>query len=466
MPQLRVIGLITGCLHKKEHLYQYRMNTINTISPTGDASNAHAYHVRTSDHLSHPGKMNTSKNIPFRQLRIASILAGLILSLASQASQADEQDTFNIYFSESFAHDDNLFRLSDGVDPATLGLGKSKRSENIRTDSLWITADKKYSLQRFHVGARYDNYNFSNYSFLDYNTRNMDGRWDWALTPHITGQLIAERVQAFNNFADFQTYIRSIRTTDAFRGNAELGSLGALRFVVGANQSKTTNSEAIQEDNDSRSRSAHGGLRYLTSSGNSVGYLYRRYRIEWINRGLDAVNLYDTEAGQTDHEINAKWNFAGQAALEGAIARIKRTHDHFEERDFTGTNARLSLNWVPDAQWRVGASAKRDYNSWWSSSASYTTTDSISVTPTWLIAEKISLYGRADWSQRKFREPLIATTANGRLDKVSTYQIGLNWTPVRYLTLGTDVQSSRRNSNQPGLDFSDTTVSARAQANF
>ena len=410
--------------------------------------------------------MNTPKDPSSRHPRALPVLAGCVLSLAAQMALADEQDTLNIQWSESYMHDNNLFRLADGVDPRTVGLSKSDRSDNIRTDSLSLTADKQYSLQHFHLGARYDKFSFSNYSFLDYDTKNIDGRWDWALTPHITGQLIAERVQAFNNFAEYQTYVRSVRTTDSIRGNAELGSLGALRFVVGANQSKTTNSEAIQEDNDNRSRSAHGGLRYLTGSGNSVGYLYRRYRIEWLNRDLDAVSLYDTEAEQADHEINAKWNFAGQAALEGAIARIKRTHDHFEERDFTGTNARLNLNWAPDAQWRLGAWAKRDYNTWWSTTASYTITDSVGLSPTWLIAEKVSLYGRAEWSQRKFREPLIATTADDRLDKVSSYQIGLNWTPLRYLTLGTDVQRSERNSNQPGLDYSDTTASARAQFNF
>lgn len=404
-----------------------------------------------------------------RQFSPASILAagaGLLAIAAAVPAQADEQDTLNIHFSETFTHDDNLFRLADGVDPRTVGLPKSSRSDNIRTDSLWITADKRYSLQRFHLGARYDNYNFSNYSFLDYNTKNIDGRWDWALTPHITGLLAADRVQSFNNFADYQTYIRSVRTTDSIRGNAEFGSIGALRFVVGANQSKTTNSEEIQEDNDNRSRSAHGGLRYVTNAGNSVGYLYRRYRIEWTKRDLDAVNLYDTDAEQTDHEINAKWNFAGQAALEGAIARIDRSHDHFEERDFTGTNARLNLNWAPDAQWRLGAWAKRDYNTWWSTTASYTITDSYGFAPTWLITEKISIFGRAEWSQRKFREPPIVTTADDRLDKVRTYQLGINWTPVRYLTLGADVIKSERDSNQAGLDFSDTTASARVQLNF
>jgi exopolysaccharide biosynthesis operon protein EpsL len=409
--------------------------------------------------------MNATKNSQARLLGILPALAGLVLPSIAPVARADEQDTLNIQWVESFAHDNNLFRLPSGVDPASVGLDKSKRSDNIRTDSLGLTADKQYSLQRFHLGARFDNYSFSNYDFLDYNTKNIDGRWDWALTPHITGQLGADRVQSFNNFADYQTYIRSVRTTDSIRGNAEFGTGGALRFVIGANQSKTTNSKAIQEDNDTRSRSANGGLRYVTTAGNSVGYLYRRYSIEWINRDLNPVLLYDTQASQADHELNLHWNLAGQAALDGAIARIKRSHDHFEERDFSGTNARLSLNWLPDAQWRLGAYARREYSTWWSTTASYVITDTYGVTPSWQITDKITFFGKAEYSQRKFPAPIIPT-AESRRDKTSLYQLGLDWQVIRNLTVGGSVENSRRSSNASGLDFTDTTASIHAQMTF
>jgi hypothetical protein len=53
-----------------------------------------------------------------------------------------------------------------------VGLSKSRRSDNIRTGSIGLTADKQYSLQRFHLGAR-----FSNYGFLDYNTKMQTDAW-------------------------------------------------------------------------------------------------------------------------------------------------------------------------------------------------------------------------------------------------------------------------------------------------
>lgn len=404
-----------------------------------------------------------------RQLDHSRVLLGtlgLMLAIAPQLSLADEQDTLNVQFSEVFARDNNVFRLPDGVDPATLGLGNSERSDKIRTDSLSLTGDKRYSLQRFHIGARFDANHYSNYDFLDYNSRNFDGRWDWSLTPHITGLLAAERAQVLNNFADTQNYVRSVRTTDSVRANSEFGSIGALRFVAGIAQSKTSNTEPIQQDWNTRSRSAHAGARYLTSAASSIGYQYRKNVVEWQGRPLDAINLYDTEARQNDHEIFGQWNIAAQAAIDGAVTRINRRHDNFDERDYRGTAARLNINWQPDSQIRVVLFAKREYASWWSSVASYTVTDSIGISPIWQLTAKISIYGRIEQSGREFLGPVVATTAAPRLDKLDSSLIGLDWEPLRNLLVGGSVQKSRRDSNLTGLDFTDTYSSVRVQIKF
>ncbi len=394
------------------------------------------------------------------------VAAGLGLLVASLPALADDQDTLNVQLTESFARDNNLFRLPDGVSPASVGLGKSDRSDTIRTDSVSLTADKRYSLQRFHLGARFDNYHYSNYDFLDHNTKNIDGRWNWSLTPHITGLLAAERTQALNNFADYQNYVRSVRTTDTVRANGEFGSIGALRLIAGVAQSKTTSSEPIQQEWDTRTRSAEAGVRYLTGAENSIGYVYRENRVDWLNRPLDAVNLYDTEARQADHEIFGRWNIAAQAAIDGAIARIKRSHDHFAERDYSGTSARLNINWLPDAQIRVVAFAKREYGSWWSNVASYTVTDSFGIVPSWQVTSKVTLYARVEQSEREFLGPVVATTADPRLDKLTSSQLGLDWEPLRNFLVGGAVQKSRRSSNLPGLGFTDTTTSVKAQLKF
>ena len=391
---------------------------------------------------------------------------GLVLAIC-QPAHADEYDTFNLRLSESLARDNNLFRLPAGVDPATVGVGKSTRSDTIRTDAVALTIDKNYSLQRFHLGASFSNYTFSNYGFLDYNTKNFDGRWNWSLTPNVTGLVSAERTQSLNSFADYQSYIRNVRTTDTVRGNGEFGSLGALRFVAGIAQSKTTSDQLIQQEGDYRTRTAEGGVRYLTSAESWLGYTYRENWVEWTGRDLDPINLYDTGARQIDHEINGSWHVASQAAIDGAVARVHRRHDNFSQRDFTGTNGRLGVNWLPAASVQVRLNAKREYGTWWTGTTSYVVTDTVSLIPAWQITPKITLRGQIDESTRDFRGPLAGAPATDmRQDRLGAAQIGLDWTPIRSLTLGTALQKSRRSSNYPGLDFSDTTTSITAQLTF
>lgn len=406
----------------------------------------------------------------YRLTSPAPILAaglGFISLFIAPPVQADEQDTFNIRFAESYARDNNIFRLPDDVDPATRGLGKSSRGDNIRTDSLSLTGDKRYSLQRFHIGARYDANHYDNYGALDHSTRNFDGQWNWSLTPHITGQLAAERAQALNNFADIQSnYVRSVRTTDTVRGNSEFGSIGALRFVAGISQSKTTSTEPIQQDWNTRTRSVDGGLRYLTAAENSIGYRYRENRVDWQGRPLDTINLYDIQARQADHEVFGQWRLAAQATLDGAVTRVKRRHDNISERDYSGTATRLNVNWLPDAQIQAALFAKREYTSWWSNTASYTITDSIGITPTWRVASKVTLYGRIEQSRREFRGPIVATAGDARLDKQSSALLGIDWEPLRNFLVGGSVLKSRRSSNLAGLDYTDTYTSVKAQIKY
>ncbi len=397
--------------------------------------------------------------------RIQGLALGVALAISAPV-HADEYDTFNLILSESYAHDNNLFRLPDGVDPATVGLGKSQRGDNIRTDAIAITADKSYSLQRFHLGAKFADYHFTTYDFLNYNTKNFDGRWDWSLTPNITGLIAAERAQSLNNFADYQSYVRSIRTTDTVRGRSEFGSLGALRFVAGISQSKTTNSQPIQQEWDTRTRAAEGGVRYLTSADSSIGYVFRENWVDWVGRPLDPVNLYDTGARQTDHELNGSWHAGSQASIDGAVARIDRRHDNYEARDFTGTNARLGINWMPETTLQIRLNAKREYGSWWASDASYTVTDTVSLAPVWQISTKVTLRATIEESTRDFRGPVVPTTTEARHDKLGSAQIGLDWAPWRNIVVGAAIQKSRRSSNHPGLNFTDTTASGYAQLTF
>ena len=404
-----------------------------------------------------------------RPARTSGPALGLACALlaAGAPAFADEFDTFNVFLSESYAHDNNLFRLPDGIDPTAVGLSKSKRADNIRTDAVGLTLDKEYSLQRFHLGAKLADNHFSNYNFLDYTTKNFDGRWNWSLTPNITGLLGAERAQSLNSFADYQTYIRNVRTTDTVRGNAEFGSLGALRFVAGISQSKTTNDQLVQQEGDYRTRNAEGGVRYLTTADSWIGYTYREGWIDWTGRALDPVNLYDTGAKQVDNEINASWRATGQASVDGAVARIHRSHDNFADRDFSGTNGRLGVNWLPTAALQIRFNAKREYSTWWTSITSYVVTDTVSLIPVWAITEKVTVRGQIDHATRDFRGPLPGAPAGeARHDTTGSAQIGLDWTPIRSLTLGTAVQKSRRSSNYPGLDFSDTTTSVNAQLTF
>lgn len=405
-----------------------------------------------------------------RRSRIATAIAAsgslLLAALVSPPAWADELDPLSLYLSEGLVRDSNLFRLPAGVDPAQLGLPSSSRADTIRTDVLGLKLNKPYGLQRFSASASLANYQFSKFHFLDYVAKSADGRWDWAVTPVLNGTLGAGRKQALASFADYQTYVRNIRTTDNLRASAELGVRGPWHVTGAAEEIKVTDSVPQVQTWNTRTRAVEGGVKYVSSAGNAFSYVLRQNQVTWPGRPLDPANQYDNQARQLDHELAVELKSAAKTRAKGTVTRVKRKHDTMTARDYSGTAGRLELGWLPTAALRLDLLARREYNSWWDGSASYTVTDSLAFSPAWQLSPKVALRGHVEQGDRDFFGPVQPLAGPARHDTTRTGLVALDWTPWRFLSLSASWQVDRRHSTRTGLDYQDTTAGISAQLNF
>ena len=97
-------------------------------------------------------------------------------------ARADENDLLNAQAFARVIRDDNLFRLPDGVAPPPQLAGSDARHDTVHAQGIAATLDKRYSLQRLHLGASMADYRFRTFPFLDYQTKVFDAAWHWALT--------------------------------------------------------------------------------------------------------------------------------------------------------------------------------------------------------------------------------------------------------------------------------------------
>jgi exopolysaccharide biosynthesis operon protein EpsL len=397
---------------------------------------------------------------------VASLASLGTLVLWAPEGLADYQDTWNLFVSESLYRDNNLFRLPSGVSPAEVGLGSGSRSDTVRTDLVGLRFDKPYGLQRLSVTASLANYQFSNYGFLDYQAKNLEGRWNWALTPTLAGNIGAGRKQTLASFADYQTYIRNVRTTDNLRAGAEYGVRGPWRLLVAADQTEGTDSVPQVQTWDTRTQAMEAGIKYVSAAGNSFSYLLRENRVHWLNRPLDPLRQFDNQARQTDHEFGAEVQTWPKARLKGSIAHIERRHDTMTSRDYGGTAGHLDLAWTPTAALKLDVLARREHGSWWDNNASHTLTERLAISPSWQISTKLALRGRIEQANRDFIGPVVEFASPQRQDVTRSGLVALDWMPWRSVTLSASWQADRRHSSRAGFDFNDVTAGVSAQLGF
>lgn len=385
------------------------------------------------------------------QLAVLVCVFSMPLLLVSSVAYADDNDTLNFIAGVSRQHDNNLFRTPS-----------AEQSDNITTAYAGIRIDKPYSLQRFKFDYTFTSYKYQTNGFLDFNATDYNAAWLWALTPYLTGVLSADRKQQLNDFKDLGgSTAQNIRTTENQHFDADFSPHGNWHLLAGLTRSDQTNSQIFNEESDFSMNSVNAGLKYAFPSGSAITLMGNDRNGEYTKRKLNAISLYDSGFNETEAEAKLDWLISGKSKVNLRLAHVKREHDNFSQRDYSGEQGSLSYIWMPTGKMQLSATASRQLSSYQTSDSNYTRTDSLSISPVYSISAKITARANASISERTFLGDGLLPSA-GRVDKEKLASIGIDWAPYRSVTLGANVQRSSRSSNIDHLDFTDTSAGLSA----
>ena len=383
-------------------------------------------------------------------------LSSLPVLLLAQTGYADDKDTFNVIAGVSRQHDNNLFRTDS-----------SESSDNITSTYAGIRLDKPYSMQRFKFEYKLTANRYQNNDFLDFNAKDYKAAWLWALTPYLTGTLSADRKQQLNDFRDFNnSTVQSIRTIENQHFEADFSPHGNWHLLGGVTRIDVTNSQAFNEESDFSMNSVDAGLKYVFRSGNAITLMGHDRNGTYQKRKLNPDLLFDTGFDETEAEAKLDWSITGKSKINMRLAHVKREHDNFSQRDYSGTVGRVGYTWTPTGKIQVLVAASRDLSSYQTSSSSYYRNDVLAISPMYSISAKLMAKANASISERTFLGDGTIVSSTDRVDRYKNASIGLSWTPYRSVTLGADVSRSTRNSNIVNRDFTDTTVGLSADLLF
>jgi exopolysaccharide biosynthesis operon protein EpsL len=386
---------------------------------------------------------------------ILFLLSCLPALLLSPAAYADENDPINFIAGVSEQHDNNLFRESS-----------SERSDNITAAYAGVRLDKQYSMQRFKADFTVTAYRYQKFDVLDFVSKNYDAAWYWRLTPYLSGTLSAVRNEQLNTFEDYRNFtVRNIRTTETQHFEADFSPHGVWHLLGGFTRSTQNNSQTFNEEDSFTMNAVDAGMKYDFRSGSSITLMGHERRGTYDNRTLNSAALFDTRFDESEAEVKLSWLISGKSQLNARAAYVSRDHDNFSQRDYSGVAGRVDYRWTPAGKLSVTLSASSDLSSYQTDYSSYTRNNTLSISPAYALSDKVSVHAAASISERRFLGD-VGTPSIERVDKSKSVSVGVDWTPLRSVTIGANLARITRDSNFTGLDYTDTTAGINANLFF
>lgn len=382
-------------------------------------------------------------------------LALLALAFPHIAS-AQSADGLTLRAGYSLQHDDNLFRLPDGVDPQAV-LGRSSAAESVGIGTLGLSYARNYSLQRLEFDVSLVDYRYRTFSRLDLLATNYELAWRWAITPRFRGSLVAERDESVSSFDDASVLTRGnqrVRSDQGFDALYEID--GLWRLVGGVRSTRNQNEQPLIGEDSYTLRSADLGLRYEARSGSSITARLRSGSGSTFNDAAIPSPLRDNDFKQREQVLDVRWLLSEKTTAELNLVRFERTHARLAVRDYDGTNTGLSLRWAATAKTLWTLQWGSDLSSYQTANASFARTERLTATGVWQIAARTTLQASLGESRRRYLGAPSGQTPDPQRDTTREASLGLRWNAARNLALNASLQHTRRDSNRAGLAFSST----------
>jgi exopolysaccharide biosynthesis operon protein EpsL len=401
-----------------------------------------------------------SASIAARVRRLCVLLA--VLAGAQAAAQNDPGKSLQVYGGLGYGHDDNLLRVPDGAPPFDNQLGDSWYQAD-----AGLLFDHTYSRQRLSAKASWSKVKFDHFRQLDYDGKDLQGKWNWQLGNHLEGALGGAYNQTLAPYTDFPSDQRNLRQQRRLFADGAWRFHPSYRARAAAAREKFTYELVAQSVNDRTETSYEIGADYLPKSGSEIGVVLRTIKGKYPNRRPFGGRLLNDDYDQDEVKARVLWIASGTTTVQALAGWAKRRQPALGD-DTSGVNGRVSAEYRPSGKVSYTAALWRDFAPIESILINYTLNKGVSLAAAWdagamFKVEALAMYERRNYNAR-FRE-----ISRGDLDdSVRSATVRATWSPLRPLRLSAALAHQARSGSQfiGTGKFSSTSIVLNAIAQF
>jgi len=385
-----------------------------------------------------------------------------LLQYAMSVPRAEEADTLRFAAFQVERYDSNFFRLPSGVDPN----GGGRRSTVTSTTGLGVGIDKSYGLQHVVVDAAVTRALYKPYGNLDFTGYKLSSRYDWAVTPELTGTVAFQhaRLPTDFEFTQFRATTNP-RITQLARLDVDWRAGAALHPRLSFFTTEDTTRDPTFQVESYRSRNAQAALVYQFRSNNSAQVYLRGARGNNTNADAAPSLLINNDFTESEAGVLTQWTVPGVTSGEAAIGRTQRNYSTYNQRSFNGLVGHLNLNYILTGKTTARLSASRTLNSSQTNFSSYYVEDIGRAYLDYAATGKIIVRPIFQVRRQGYRgSPFQGVSTLNLTTRDTSLQV--EYAALRSVDFALDLTRSSRNSNDPTQQFINRSASVSARVKF
>jgi hypothetical protein len=412
-----------------------------------------------------PHRLSSAYYRPMQRGTISLLcMTGAMLAHAQAATAAtDAADPFDFFVSDRYLHDDNLFRVPQGLvptDPVTSRV--RSRDDSINRLSAGIAARVDAARQVFSLNLRADDVRYQQNDDLDYTGGSGTLMWDWQLGHGWSGRVQGRYDRTLASFSNYQLFVRDIVDVASYGAQLHYDIGSRWGVYAGGNIATAKHSAEIRRANEFRGETGRAGVEYKTPSGNvfALGYDFTDATFPAAQPTPDTVapNYKDTLPA-----LSMAYAFTVKTSLYARAGYLSRNYDNPVLGDFSGDVWNVNLHWEPRAKLYFDVKAWHELKAYADAESDYFVANGGSITPTWEPTETIKIAAAFSKERQNYTGlgPLLPGETSRRKDDVDAAQLSIEYTPRDFLSLELGYNWVNRDSNRDLRAFDDNMAYAQ-----
>lgn len=400
------------------------------------------------------------RNAAYR-CRVYGVLAALAAPLPSLAAP-DADNPVDLYFSDQYSYDDNLFRVPDALLQSAIASPTVKSLDDyVNRASVGLQVRLDASRQVFELGLRMDDVRYAKNDDLNYRGGSGQLAWDWKLAGNWSGRVHAKYDRALASFANYQFFAKDVVASASYGGEVRYAIGSRWAVLGGASFVDTDHSAEVRRIDEFKGATYRGGVEYRAPGGSSIGVDYRDTTAKFpIADSLPGGVPYRYDEQQQG--VNVLYAYSAITQIRARAAYVKRDYLAPGRGDYSGTIGNVFVHWEPRTKLYFDLKAWHELTAYADAESDYYVGDGGSITPTWEPTTKITLASVLSYENQDYiaDNSVLTPVASGREDKVTSTHVKLDYAPRDFLSFGLSYRWLQRDSNRVLRDYDDSIYSA------